>query len=445
MMRRKAKRTETDMENKELTGAILSRENLLRAYKRVVQNGGAAGVDGVETGELASYLREHWPQVRNEILEGRYWPSVVRGVEIPKASGGKRLLGIPTVLDRLIQQAVQQVLSPMWEPDFSPYSYGFRPGRNAHQALRQAVEYINAGYQDVIDLDLKSFFDRVSHDKVMSLIRKKIKDRALLRLIRRYLQSGILSGGVVQLREEGTPQGGPISPLLSNILLNELDRELTKRGHRFVRYADDCSIFLRSKRAAERVKASITRFLEGKLLLEVNQEKTKICRPVHFVLLGHAFTSTYKKGERGKYRLSVARKSWESLKRKIKALTRKTHPVPLEERIRRLKRLMYGWVNYFKYATGYEKFEQLDGWVRNRLRYCIWKAWKKPWRRYRAFRQLGINHEWAMKFAWSRKGGWRLSCSPVMGMTVTEERLKQRGYLSFKDYYHHVRQKSVVS
>jgi len=269
MTRRKAKRTETDMENKELTGAILSRENLLRAYKRVVQNGGAAGVDGVETGELASYLREHWPQVRNEILEGRYWPSVVRGVEIPKASGGKRLLGIPTVLDRLIQQAVHQVLSPLWEPDFSPYSYGFRPGRNAHQALRQAVEYINAGYQDIIDLDLKSFFDRVSHDKVMSLIRKKIKDRALLRLIRRYLQSGILSGGVVQLREEGTPQGGPISPLLSNILLNELDRELTKRGHRFVRYADDCSIFLRSKRAAERVKASITRFLEGKLLLEV--------------------------------------------------------------------------------------------------------------------------------------------------------------------------------
>lgn len=433
------------MENKELMGAILSRDNLLRAYKRVVQNGGAAGVDRVETGELASYLREHWLQVRNEVLEGRYRPLVVRGVEIPKASGGKRLLGIPTLLDRLIQQAVHQVLSPLWEPDFSPYSYGFRPGRNAHQALRQAVEYINAGYQDVIDLDLKSFFDRVSHDKVMSLIRKKIKDRALLRLIRRYLQSGILLGGAVQQREEGTPQGGPLSPLLSNILLNELDRELTKRGHRFVRYADDCSIFLRSKRAAERVKASITRFLEGKLLLEVNQEKTKICRPVHFVLLGHAFTSTYKKGERGKYRLSIARKSWESLKRKIKALTRKTHPVPLEERIRRLKRLMYGWVNYFKYATGYEKFEQLDGWVRNRLRYCIWKMWKKPWRRYRAFRQLGINHEWAMKFAWSRKGGWRLSCSPVMGMTVTEERLKQRGYLSFKEYYHQVRQKSVVS
>jgi RNA-directed DNA polymerase len=433
------------MENKELMGAILSRENLLRAYKRVVQNGGAAGVDGVETGELASYLREHWLRVRNELLEGRYRPSVVRGVEIPKASGGKRLLGIPTVLDRLIQQAVQQVLSPMWEPDFSPYSYGFRPGRNAHQALRQAVEYINAGYQDVIDLDLKSFFDRVGHDKIMSLIRKKIADRALLRLIRRFLQSGILLGGGMQQREEGTPQGGPLSPLLSNILLNELDWELAKRGHRFVRYADDCSIFLRSKRAAERVKASITRFLEDKLLLEVNQTKTKICRPVHFVLLGHAFTSTYKKGERGKYRLSIARKSWESLKRKIKALTRKTHPVPLEERIRRLKRLMYGWVNYFKYATGYEKFEQLDGWVRNRLRYCIWKMWKKPWRRYRAFRQLGINHEWAMKFAWSRKGGWRLSCSPVMGMTVTEERLKQRGYISFKDYYHQVRQKIVVS
>lgn len=432
------------MKYKSLMGAILSKDNLLRAYKRVVSNGGAPGVDGVRVEELKPLLQERWQTIQMELLEGSYRPAQVRGVEIPKASGGKRLLGIPTVLDRLIQQAVQQVLGVLWEVDFSPYSYGFRPGRNAQQALLQATEYINAGYQDVIDLDLKSFFDKVNHDKLMALIRRKIEDKALLRLIRRYLQSGILLGGVSQERTEGTPQGGPLSPLLSNILLNELDKELGKRGHRFVRYADDCSIFLGSKAAANRVRESITRFIEGKLLLEVNQSKTKICRPTSFVMLGHTFTSTYKKGEKGKYRLSIARKSWEALKRKIKAITRKTDPIPFEARIQKLNRLMKGWVNYFKYATGYEKFDRLDGWIRNRLRYCIWKAWKRPKRRLRAFLQLGIPKEWAIRFAYSRKGGWRLSCSPVMGMSVTEGRLRQRGYLSFKDYYHKVRQ-NVVS
>ncbi len=432
------------MEYERLMGVILSRPNLLAAYRRVVRNGGAAGVDGVGVGQLAEHLRTHWSRVREELLSGTYRPSAVRGVEIPKASGGVRLLGIPTVMDRLIQQAVHQVLGPLWEPEFSPYSYGFRPGRSAAQALEQATAYLNEGRQTIIDLDLKSFFDRVNHDKLMGIIRKKIKDVALLRLIRRFLQSGILLGGVEQAREEGTPQGGPLSPLLSNVLLNEFDQELKRRGHRFVRYADDCSIFLRSRAAAQRVLASITRFLEGDLHLEVNREKTKIVRPVKFVLLGHTFTPTYKKGERATYRLSISRKSWDSLKRKIKALTRKTDPVPLTERIAKLNRLMRGWVNYFKRATGYEKFDQLDGWIRNRLRYCIWKSWKRPRRRYRAFRQLGVSHAWAMRYAWSRKGGWRLSCSPVMKMTVTEERLRQRGYQSFKDYYHHVRQQAVV-
>ena len=441
MWYKKAKHKERSMKYKQLMGAILSKQNMTQAYRRLKRNGGGAGIDGMEVKALPDHLREHWQRISAELLEGRYHPTAVRGVEIPKASGGKRLLGIPTVMDRLIQQAIHQVLSVIWEPDFSPFSYGFRPGRSAKQALDQATEYINEGYQDIIDLDLKSFFDRVNHDKLMGLLRKKIEDKALLRLIRRYLQSGILLGGMVQAREEGTPQGGPLSPLLSNILLNEFDGELMKRGLRFVRYADDCSIFLRSKRAAERVKASITRYLEVKLHLEVNEQKTKICRPVQFGLLGHTFTSTYKKGEKGKYRLSIAPKSWESLKRKIKSLTRKTDPIPFEWRIHRLNSLMFGWVNYFKYATGYEKFDRLDGWVRNRLRYCIWKSWKRPWRRYRAYRQLGVNHAWAMKYAFSRKGGWRLSCSPVMGMTVTEERLKQRGYISFKSYYHQARQK----
>jgi RNA-directed DNA polymerase len=421
---------------------ILSRENMLRAYSRVRSNGGAAGVDGMTIKELPEYLRSNWERIKQSLLDGSYQPAAVRGVEIPKPSGGVRLLGIPTVMDRLIQQAIHQVLSPIWEPGFSPYSYGFRPYRQAQYALDQALKYINAGYQDVIDLDLKSFFDRVNHDKLMALIRAKVEDKALLRLIRRYLQSGIMLGGALQPREEGTPQGGPLSPLLSNILLNELDRELAKRGHRFVRYAGDVSIFLRSKQAAKRVRAGITKWLQVKLHLEVNEQKTSVCRPVQFELLGHGFVPTYKKGEKGKYNLRIAPKSWKRLKMKIKAITRKTSPIPFDERIRQLNRLMRGWVQYFKHATGYQKFKDLDSWVRCRLRYCVWKQWKKPGRRYRAFRQLGIVPEWARKFAWSRMGGWAIACSPIpdesgqaMGTTVTEARLRQKGYIPFLEYY----------
>ena len=414
---------------------ILSRPNLLSAYKQVVSNKGSAGIDGMKCEDLMGYLRTDWDRIRAELKKGSYIPQAVKGVEIPKPNGGKRLLGIPTVIDRFIQQAIHQVVSRIWEPHFSKFSYGFRPVMRAHFALQQAQAYINEGYQDVIDLDLKSFFDRVNHDKLMALLRQKITDKVLLRLIRRYLQSGILIGGVVSSRAEGTPQGGPLSPLLSNILLDQLDRELEKRGHRFVRYADDCSIFLRSRRAADRVKASITRFLENKLHLEVNEKKTKICRPVHFELLGYGFVPTYKKDERGKYNLRVAPKSWKRLKLKIKAITRKTSPIPFEERILRLNRLMRGWVQYFKLATGYQKLKDLDAWIRCRLRYCIWKQWKKPRRRYRAFVQLGVNHEWARKFAGSRKGGWAIACSPIMKVTVTEERLRQKGYIPFLEYY----------
>ncbi len=392
-------------------------------------------VDGVQTEDLPTYLNTHWARTRKELLEGRYHPQPVRGVAIPKPNGGSRLLGIPTVMDRLIQQAIHQTLSPIWEAEFSAYSYGFRPHRSAHQALAQATEYINAGKQWVIDLDLKSFFDRVNHDKLMSLLRRKITDKMLLRLIRRYLQSGMMQEGIVTKRNEGTPQGGPLSPLLSNILLHELDKELEKRGHAFVRYADDCSIFLSSKRAAQRVLASIKRFLQNKLHLEVHEEKTNICRPVQFELLGHGFVPTYKKGERGKYRLRIAPKSWKRLKQKIKIITRKTTPISFEERIQRLNRLMTGWVNYFKNATGYQKLKDMDAWVRCRLRYCIWKQWKRPRRRYRAFLQLGVEPSWARRFAYSRKGGWHLACSPVMGTTVTEARLRQKGYIPFLEYY----------
>ena len=415
---------------------VVSRQNVTTAYQHLLRKKDSApGVDGMTSAELPDYVKTHWSRIRSELLNGTYQPAPIRGVPIHKESGGIRQLGIPTMIDRLIQTALHQALSMMWERDFSPFSYGFRPMRNAHQALAQANEYINAGYQDIIDLDLKSFFDKVNHDKLMHLLRRKITDKRVLALIGRYLRSGIMQGGVVSPRDEGTPQGGPLSPLLSNILLNELDEELSRRGHRFVRYADDCSIFLRSKSAAERVKASITRFLETRLKLEVNEQKTKICRPVKFELLGHGFVPTYKKGERGKYRLCISKKSWARLKRKIKQITRKTLPIPFKERLQRLNRLMYGWVAYFKHATGYQKLKELDSWVRCRLRYCIWKQWKRPRRRYRAFLQLGVEESWARRFAWSRMGGWRIACSPIMGTTVTEERLRQRGYIPFLECY----------
>jgi len=339
------------------------------------------------------------------------------------------------VMDRIVQQSIHQVLSPIWEKSFSDYSYGFRPKRDAHQALSKAKEYINEGRPYIIDLDLKAFFDRVQHDYLMSLLGQKVKDKTLLQLIGKFLRSGILEDGLVKARTEGTPQGGPLSPLLSNILLHELDAELEKRGHKFVRFADDCSIFLKSKMAAKRVLASITRFIEKKLHLEVNEDKTSICRPTQFVLLGHSFVSSYKKGDRGKYRLCIAKKSWKRLKEKIKVITRKTSPIPFVERIQRLNSLMRGWVNYFKNATGYQKFKELDAWVRSRLRYCIWKQWKRPKRRLRAFLQLGVEWSWAKRYAYSRKGGWRIVNSQVMKMTVTEERLRQRGYTPFLEYY----------
>ena len=393
---------------------VVGGPGFVRAYQSVLRNKGSSGVDGVKTEDLPRYLMYYWEDIKDELKQGKYEPQLVRGVKIPKPSGGVRQLGIPTVMDRIIQGAIHETLSPIWEPHFSDHSYGFRPKRNAHQALFQAQEYINEGRQWIIDLDLKKFFDRVQHDYLMSRVCQRVKDKTLLQLIGKYLRSGIMEEEVVQERLEGTPQGGPLSPLLSNILLHELDMELEKRGHAFVRYADDCSIFLKSKRAAQRVLASITRFIEEKLHLEVNQEKTSICRPTKFVLLGYSFVSSYKKGDRGKYRLSIAKKSWKRVKEKIKVITKKTSPIPLKERIIRLNQLMYGWVNYFQYATGYQKLKSLDAWIRSRLRYCIWKAWKRPKRRIRAFLQLGVEPSWARRYAYSRKGGWRIAGSPVM-------------------------------
>ena len=339
----------------ELIEQVLDYSNVNKAYRNVTANKGSKGVDGVTTKELSDYMQENWDRIKQEILKGEYQPKAVLGVEIPKSNGGKRLLGIPTVIDRLIQQSIHQVLYPMYDIEFLEYSYGFRTGRNAHQAIWQAQSYINSGYQYILDFDLKSFFDIVNQDYLMSLLNRRIKDKLLMKLIRKYLQSEIMIGGLSQQREQGTPQGSPLSPLLSNILLTELDKELEKRGLRFIRYADDFSIFVKSKRAATRVKRSITQFVENKLHLKINEEKSQICRPIQYFTLGYGFVPTYKKGEKGKYDLRVSPKSFKRLKQKIKEVTRKTSPMPLIERLIKLENITRGWINYYRFAKIVEK------------------------------------------------------------------------------------------
>ena len=415
----------------ELLTQVLDYSNVNKAYKHVISNRGSAGVDKVSVKELSMYMQENWSRIKQEITDGTYKPQAVRGVEIPKSNGGKRLLGIPTVIDRLIQQSIHQVLYPMYDIEFSEYSYGFRIGRNAHQAIAQAQSYINQGYQDIIDFDLKSFFDIVNHDYLMSLLNRKIKDRLLMKLIRRYLQSGIMLDGLMQQREQGTPQGSPLSPLLSNIILNELDKELEKRGLRFVRYADDFSIFVKSKRAAERVRRGITNFVESKLHLKINEKKSQICRPVQYFMLGYGFVPTYKKGEKGKYNLRVNPKSFKKLKQKIKEITRKTLPTPFAERLKKLEQVTRGWINYYRFANIAGKLRDIDTWVRNRLRYCIWKHWKKPDKRMRSFIRLGVPKGQAYAWSRSRMGGWAIAQSPMMKTTVTVKRLELKGYVSF--------------
>jgi len=422
-----------------MLATILTAYNLAQARKQVISNKGCAGVDKMEVSDLQQHYKKHGAEIRQAIFNGTYTPQKVLGIEIPKPNGGKRLLGIPTVTDRMIQQAIHQYLSPRYEPEFSKFSYAFRPKRSTIQAMKQALTYINEGFAWIIDLDLKSFFDLVNHDILMSLLSRKITDRNLMKLIRRYLKSGIMLDGVCQTRQSGTPQGSPLSPLLSNIMLNELDKQLTKRNLRFVRYADDVSIYLRSEKAAKRVLKSITKFIEGKLKLKINQEKTSICRPVKFKLLGFAFVSTYKKGENGKYQLVASEKTWKRVKQRIKEITRKTKPVPFDERIIELNQYTNGWLQYFKIANIWNKLRDLDGWIRNRLRYCIWKQWKKPDRRRRAYIQLGADLEHAYAWSRSRKGGWAIAQSAVMKTTVTEKQLRRKGYISFLETFEKLR------
>ena len=414
---------------------LTSKKNLNEAYLQVYRNKGAGGIDGIQVTDLLSILQATGTHLNEQVERGTYQVSPIEGVEIPKSNGKTRLLGIPTVVDRFYQQALHQVLQPLFEPVFRTHSYGFRPKRNAHQALQQSLENINSGYQDILDIDLKSFFDEVEHYILLELIYKKVKCRATLKLLRSFLRAPILINGKLQKRTKGVPQGSPLSPLLSNILLNELDKELEKRGHRYVRYADDFSIYVRSKKSAKRVGNSIYKFLRDKLQLPINREKSGIRRPSTFEILGYSFVPTYKKGEKGKYQFIVKKSKWEDFKSKLKYLTKKTIPMSFDERIQRINRLTQGWINYFKLASMQSKLKKLEEWLRNRLRYCIWHHWKKPERKRKNLIRLGV--EQGMAYAWSRTrmGGWAVALSPILRTTITIKRLKMRGYVSLVEYY----------
>lgn len=416
----------------ELINRIVSYANLHEAYKQVVANKGAAGVDGMSVDELWDFLKTNREPIRTAILSGDYRPNAVKGIYIPKpGSRDKRLLGIPTVIDRFIQQAIQQELYKVFNREFSPYSYGFRKGKSAQQAVKQALSYANSGCRYVVDIDLSKFFDRVNHDLLMSLIAKRVKDKPLLRLIRRYLQSGIMIDGVVQRREEGTPQGSPLSPLLSNILLNELDKELTARGHKFVRYADDFSIYVGSKPAAIRVMQSIRRFIENKLKLKINEKKSAVRYVGHMELLGYGIYRTRQQ----KFALKVSETSWQRFKSKCKEITRKTKPYSYDYRVRKLRELGQGWIAYFRYAGLGERLKRLDHWLGSRLRYCIWKTWKRVRTRIRNLARLGVPKPLAIKWGLNRKGGWHIVHTPIFTTTITVERLQQRGFVPMSTIY----------
>jgi len=414
---------------------VLNPANLTRAAEHVIKNKGSAGVDKISVKELKRYLDKNRNVLIKQIKEGSYYPQAIRGVEIPKSNGKKRLLGIPTVVDRMLQQALSQVLVCQYEYMFSDYSYGFRPLRNTHQAIAKSLEYINSGYQHIVDIDLKGFFDEVDHCLLLQILFRKVKCKETLRLIRRWLIVPLQRNGKLEKRRKGVPQGSPLSPLLSNILLHELDTEMERINLRFVRYADDFSIYCKSEKEARKIGNSIYLYLLDKLKLPINREKSGIRRPVNFKILGYGFTSTYEKGVKGKYQLVVEEKRVKSFKAKLKALTRKTSPMSFDQRIEKLKEVYRGWINYFKYTSIYIKLKDLDSWLRNRIRYCIWHDWKKPERRRKNLLRLGVSPDNAYAWSRSRKGGWAIVQSPILLTTITLELLKKRGYETLLDYY----------
>ncbi len=418
---------QTKAEAPRLMDAVVERQNLWRAYERVVQNKGTAGVDDLTVSELKAWLQQHWPRIREALLAGEYLPAAVRKVEIPKPGGGVRMLGIPTVLDRLIQQALLQILQPEFEADFSEHSYGFRPGRNAWQAVQRAQSYISEGHRWVVDLDLEKFFDRVNHDILMARVARKVKDERVLKLIRRYLEAGMMEDGVVSMREEGTPQGGPLSPLLSNILLTDLDRELERRGHRFCRYADDCNIYVKSKMAGQNTMAKITAYLEGKLKLRVNRDKSAVARPWARKFLG--YTVTWHK----QTRVKVAPSSLKRLKDRVREIVIGNCFRNVGKVISELNPLLRGWMSYYRLTQVNGVLDELDGWIRRKLRCLLWRQWKRPATRNRKLQARGIDGTRAWKSASNGRGPWWNSGAKHMNDAYPKKYFDELGLVSLQE------------
>lgn len=409
---------------------VLERNNMLEAMYRVIRNKGSYGIDGMKTDELREHVKKTWATVKTKLLEGKYNPSPVRRVEIPKPDGGVRSLGIPTVQDRMIQQAIAQVLSKLYEPTFSESSFGFRPNRGAKNAIKQSETYINQGYKWVVDMDLEKFFDKVNHNILMGKLEKKIKDKRLLKLIRKYLESGVLINGIKVSSEEGTPQGGPLSPLLANIMLDDVDKELEKRGHKFCRYADDCNIYVKSKRAGLRVMDSITRIIENELKLKVNKDKSAVDIVSKRKFLGFSFYFV-----KGVAKIRIHEKSIKRFKEKVKSITNRNRGISMDLRLLKLNDSIKGWINYFGIANAKRKLLELDKWIRRRLRACIWKQWKKIRTRYRNLVKLGIDNWKAWEYANTRKGHWKISGSPILSKSLHNKYLESIGFVSLTQTY----------
>lgn len=392
--------------------AVVERENLKRALAQVKRNKGSAGIDGMTVDDLTGYLKEHWPTIREQLLEGTYKPQPVRRVEIPKASGGMRPLGIPTVLDRFIQQAVMQVLQADWDGTFSEASFGFRPERSAHQAVKRAQEHVASGHGYVVDIDLEKFFDRVNHDVLMGLVAKRVADKRILKIVRGFLTAGVLEGGLVSPTEEGTPQGGPLSPLLSNLMLDVLDKELEKRGHRFARYADDCNIYVRSQKAGERVMDGIERFLAKRLKLKVNRAKSAVAKPSVRKFLSFSFTGEEQPRRR------IAPQALARFKARVRELTRRTRGASLGQIVKELSTYLIGWRGYFGFCQTPSVLRSLDRWLRRRLRAIAWKQWRRGRTRYAELRSRGTGRDLAARTAGSPHGPWRLSNSPALSIAL---------------------------
>jgi RNA-directed DNA polymerase len=410
-----------------LMDTVCERGNLKLAYQRVIENKGAAGVDSIGVAEFKDHLKQHWPTIKAKLLAGEFMPQPVRRVDIPKPQGGVRTLGIPTLTDRLIQQALHQVLSPIFEADFSASSYGFRPGRNAQQAIKAAKRYVAEGRRFVVDMDLEKFFDRVNHDLLMEKLSKKIGDRRVLRLIRRYLEAGMMADGMVSPRTEGTPQGGPLSPLLSNILLTELDRELERRGHAFCRYADDCNIYVRSRQAGERVMASITRFLADTLKLMVNAAKSAVARPWVRKFLGYSLTCHKAP------RLRIAPASYQRLENRVREVLKGTRGRSMTATIAELNLLLRGWMAYFRLTETKTALEELDGWIRHKLRCTMWRQWKRPYTRATNLMKAGLREERAFRSAFNERGPWWNSGASHMNQAFPKSFFDRLGLVSLLD------------